>query len=313
MHVWKTITPPFVKKIFDCMSATIRSQKLAAVTLEPHIVTLDVETQMQRYLNPEYVQGAGGLVQSHPKGSERDDVRLSGNFLDKVKYCGTYFGIAPQQGLKQASMLSKIGRFGVDAELGHYTQMVDPATGECDLQRGVRVHGDRRMANGRVNPVLGAGAKYVVTYEVVKAARFLYMDFTDPEFRNIVDELGRDADIAHELPCYMTLSDLCESDEAKADQLLHRSMAAALYEVRHLLKLDGVILRSARGRADTRTTDSAIICYWSDDGAVLDWIRPRRIDFFDYAEDLPRMVAVQVDALTDYRNLRETARKADKR
>lgn len=311
--MFKTITPPFVKKVFNCINATIRSQKLAPFTLEPHVVTLEAETQIERYLNPEYVQGPGGLVQSHPKGSERDDVRLSGNFLDMVKYCGTYLALGRQQPRKQAARLSKIGKFGVDTELGHYTQKVDPATGESDLQRGVRVHGDRRMANGLINPVLGAGGKYVVTYEAVESVRLLYMDFTNPAFRNIVDELGRDPSIAADLPSYMTLSELCESDEAKADQLLHRSLAAAFYEVRLLLNLDGIILRSARGRADNNTTDSAIICCWTDDGAVLDWLKPRRIAFFDYADALPRLMSVDVNALTDYGDLRDTARKADKR
>lgn len=313
MYQWKIITERFVGKVFDRMSAAIQSQKLAAAALERHIVTVEPGARMQRYLNPEYVQGPTGLVQSHPKGSERKDVRLSGNFIGKVKYCGTYLGMAPQQGRKHASKLAMIGRFGVDTELGHYTQKADPATGESDLERGIRVHGDRRMANGKVNPVLGAGAKYVVTYEVVKPARFLYLDFADPEFRQLLDELGRDPEIAAELPRGMSLSDLCVSDEARMEQLLHRSLAAALYEARHLLKLDGVIMRSTRGRPDNNTVDSAIICCWSDDGAVLDWIQPKRIAYFDYTDALPRMMSVEVDALADYRNLRDTARKADKR
>lgn len=313
MYQWKIITERFVGKVFDRMCAAIGSQKLAAAALEPHIVTLGPETRVQRFLNPEYVQDRGGLVQSHPRGSQRDDVRLSGNFIDKVKYCGSYLGMAPQQGRKQASMLSMIGKFGVDTEMGHYTQKADPATGESDLQRGIRVHGDRRMANGLVNPVLGAGAKYVVTYEVVKPVRYLYLDFTNADLRALLDELGRDPEIAADLPRGMSLSDLCASDEARTNQLLHRSLAAALYEARHLLKLDGIIMRSSRGRADNKTVDSAIICHWSDDGAVLDWLQPQRIAYFDYADALPRMVSVDVDTLTDYRSLRDTARQADKR
>jgi hypothetical protein len=281
--------------------------------MKKFVLEFKQDTLFQRFVDPTHMQSYQALLTTHPWGTTLTDNRLSGNFFDLIKSCGTYFGLAPVQTRKNSVHLkSKVGPFGIDSELTHYTTKPDPKTQESSLERGIRVHGDRRMDNGRVNPVLGAGGKYVVQYRLTRPIRLLNLDFNDPEFCAIIDWLGKDETIAPLLPQGVSLSDLFLSEEARDNRLLHQAISAALYAERHLLNIDGLVMKSTRGDASIGTEDSSIICTWSADNAVLDWLVPYSISFFDYSSPLPRLFRTFVDKSTNYKKLRDDARTANK-
>lgn len=275
-------------------------------------VTLESDVRLLRFVNPTYVNSYSALTKSHPSGSQLESNRYSGKFFDLEGSCGTYFGVAPQQSNKvQASLSQVVQPFGVDFELSHYTTVSSPGKPSA-LERGVAVHGDRRMDTGRLNPVLGAGGSFFVRYRLKTALSFLSLSFKDPHFLEALDQLGRAPSIAAELPIRYDLSAAFLSDEAKSNRLLHQALAAALYHCRGDLRIDGLITGSVREVPGLKSGDHSVICLWSDDGADLDTLDAEAVSYFDYSETLPRFVTCKVGPGTDFNALRTLAKKANK-
>jgi len=301
------ITPAFAKMVYKHFNIYFASSTGVAVA-EKFKLELPPTTIVQKFADPEFVQSYQQLTQAHPRGTHQRNNRLSGNFFDLVQSCGTYLGLGPVQSQKNTAHLApKTGPFGVDAEMTHYTNVKNQDTNESAQEYGARVHGIRLMANGRINPLTGAGGRYLISATVTNSIWLLNLDFDDPMFQGFIDLVGKHEDIATLLPAGVFLSDLFRGNEALHNRLLHQAFAAAIFSAMTLLKIDGVIMRSTRGDAQNKMESASIICVWSDDGAKLDSLRVYNLSYFDFAEKLPRLVTTPVDGNTDFQRLRDLA------
>lgn len=287
----------------------IRIIRVKKDDLERDVVVLDPGMLLERCLDPTHIHNSDALRTNHPRGSSLLTNRWSGSFLELLGFSGSYYGFAAMQDPKHASVLSllQLGLFGVEVEMNHYIRQPGPNGEPSKLEAGVQRHGEMRLPNGELNPLLGLSGSYIVRYKVERPIRLMHVDFSSTSFIDMLDVIESKSKMKALLPENISLLKLIVGEETRLMHLLYRAVATAFHHQGHLLRIDGIVSSSLRAIHREGTRHAKVVCIWGKDGEVVQQLRPHTLSYFSFKGTIPKENRFPIGPGTDFAALRRQA------